>query len=75
MAGGTLDLGGFNHTMNSTTLGLTASSTLLLNGGSSTFANSSALTWSGTLDLADADSSAISFRLQIPAAQNDEPDV
>lgn len=54
MAGGTLNLGGFNHTMTGTTLGLTANSTIDFTGSSSvSFANSSALSWTGTLDLAN----------------------
>lgn len=53
LAGGTLDLGGNNHTMASTVLGLTSASTFLFDGGNATFGNSSAQTWSGVLDLAD----------------------
>jgi hypothetical protein len=52
LAGGTLDLGGFNHTMGSTTLGLTANSAIDFESISAlTLANSSALSWSGVLDL------------------------
>jgi fibronectin-binding autotransporter adhesin len=53
LAGGKLSLGSFNQA-NSGTLGLTASSSLYYAGATTlSFANSSALTWSGTLDLAD----------------------
>jgi hypothetical protein len=50
-----LDPGGFNHAMTATTLGLTAASTIDFSAGASEldFANSSALTWSGTLNLAN----------------------
>ena len=56
MAGGTLDPGGFNHAMGSTTLGLTAAGSAIdfVSGASELdFANSSALTWSGTLNIAN----------------------
>ena len=53
MNGGTLDLGGLNHAMTGTTLGLATGSTIDFGAGASitSFANSSALSWSGVLDL------------------------
>ena len=55
MGGGTLDPAGFHHVMASTTLGLTASSTIDFVAGASEldFANSSGLTWTGVLNLAN----------------------
>jgi autotransporter-associated beta strand protein len=56
--GGTVSLGGFNQAMGSSTLGLTASSAIDFTlGGSMSLANSSALTWTGTLDLLSYNSS------------------
>ena len=54
--GGNLDLGGFSHTMGSTTLGLTAASSINFSGSANviSFANSSGLNWGGNiLDLVD----------------------
>ena len=56
MAGGTVNLGGNAHFMTTSTLGMTASSTIdFTSGGDSQLelAKSSALTWTGTLDLAN----------------------
>jgi hypothetical protein len=61
LAGGTLTAGGFNQA-NTGTLGLTASSSLLFGATGTTalsFANSTGLTWSGTLDLADWQGNAV----------------
>jgi len=65
MGGGTLDPGGVNHTMSSTTLGLTANSALDFSSGATEldFANSSALTWTGVLNLANWDASSDKLRL------------
>ena len=59
MAGGTLDPDGFHHAMTSTTLGLTASSTIDFGAGASEvdLANSSALIWTGVLNLNNWDPS------------------
>jgi fibronectin-binding autotransporter adhesin len=67
LAGGILDPGGINQSMPSTTLGLTAStapSTIdFIAGGSEVdFANSSALTWVGTLNLLNWDPSIDKLR-------------
>jgi hypothetical protein len=53
LSGGTLNLGGLSQNMFSTTLGLTASSTIDFTSSASTLllANSSGLAWTGTLDL------------------------
>jgi len=53
MAGGRLDPGGFHHVMSSTTLGLTASSTIDFTSGQAEmdFANSSAVSWTPSLTL------------------------
>ena len=49
LAGGTLDMGSFNNTVK--TLAVTGNSTLALGSGNLTFANSSAVTWTGNLTL------------------------
>jgi len=53
MAGGTLDPDGFHHVMSSTTLGLTASSTIDFTSGAAEmdFANSSGVAWIAALTL------------------------
>jgi hypothetical protein len=55
MAGGTLDPDGFTHAMQNTTLSLTANSMIDYGAGPAEleFANSSSLSWSGVLDLAN----------------------
>src|ERR1017187_2701360 len=55
MSGGTFNPGGFSQAMAATTLGLTANSTIDFGAGASVlkFANSSSLTWSGVLNLAN----------------------
>jgi hypothetical protein len=57
MAGGTFNPGAFNQAMASATLSLTANSTIDFAAGASEldFANSSALTWTGVLNLANFD--------------------
>lgn len=57
--GGTFDPGGFDQAMASTTMSLTASSTIDFGAraSESRFANSSALTWTGILNLANWNSS------------------
>ena len=64
MAGGTLDPDGFDQAMQSTTLGLTASSTIDFSAGASEveLANSSALTWTGILNLVGFDTSVDALR-------------
>ena len=66
VAGGILNPGGFNQIMSSTTLGLTANSTLDYGAGASEvdFANSSGLTWTSgkILNLANWDSSIDKLR-------------
>jgi fibronectin-binding autotransporter adhesin len=65
MAGGTLNPDGFNQTMSSTTLGMTAGSKI--DYGSVTeemdFANSSALTWSGILNFVNFDTTVDKIRV------------
>ncbi len=70
MAGGILDPGGFHHAMSSTTLGLTADSTIDFGAGASEldFANSSALTWTGTLNLASWDPNVDKLRFGTDAS-------
>ncbi len=65
MNGGTLDPGNFNQAMSSTKLGLTAASTIDFGGGAIEldFANSSSLTWSGILNLANWDSTTDELRI------------
>ena len=55
MSGCTFNPGGFSQAMAATTLGLTANSTIDFGAGASAlkFANSSSLTWSGVLNLAN----------------------
>ncbi len=62
--GGVLDPGGFDHAMSYTTLGLTASSTIDFAAGASEvdFANSSAISWVGILNLANWNPSIIKVR-------------
>jgi fibronectin-binding autotransporter adhesin len=57
MNGGVLDPSSFNQALSSTKLGLTAASTIDFGGGNIEvdFANSSSLTWSGVLNLANWD--------------------
>ena len=64
MAGGTFNPGGFNQAMASTTLSLTANSMIDFGAGASEldFANSSALSWTGTLDLLHFDPSLDKLR-------------
>jgi len=64
MAGGTLDPGGLSHAMFSTTLGLTAASVIDFGAGPSEldFASSSSLTWAGTLNLTNWDSTKDKLR-------------
>jgi hypothetical protein len=66
LGGGTLNLGGFIHTMTGTTLAQTASSIIdFTSGGASSvsFANSSAQTWTGTLDLANWTAGVSTFQV------------
>jgi hypothetical protein len=66
LGGGTLNLGGFSHTMTGTTLAQTASSVIdFTSGGASSvsFANSSAQTWTGTLDLANWTAGVSTFQV------------
>jgi autotransporter-associated beta strand protein len=67
MNGGTMDPGGFNQAMASTTLGLTASSTIDFGAGASEldFANSAALTWTGVLNLANWNGSIDALRIGV----------
>jgi hypothetical protein len=70
LAGGTLSPGGFNHAMGSTTLGLTSSSTIDFTlGGTLSFADSSALTWSGVLDLVNYQQGDLQFDPGLTSAQ------
>lgn len=64
MAGGILDPGGFHHTIGSTTLGLAADSVIDFGAGPSEldFANGSSLTWTGTLNLTNWDSTKDTLR-------------
>jgi autotransporter-associated beta strand protein len=67
LGGGTVDPDGINQIMSSTTLGLTANSTLDYGSGASEVdtANSSALAWTGTLNLANWDASLDKLRIGI----------
>jgi len=64
LASGTLNPDGVNQIMSATTLGMTASSTIDYAAGASEvdFANSSALAWTGTLNLANWDPSVDKLR-------------
>lgn len=63
MAGGKLDLGGFSHSMGSTTLTLSVSSSMDFStaGSSAAFANSSGTTWTGELNLLNYSSDELRF--------------
>jgi fibronectin-binding autotransporter adhesin len=65
MNGGILDPTSFNQALSSTKLGLTAASTIDFGGGNIEvdFANSSSLTWSGVLNLANWDPSTDKLRI------------
>jgi fibronectin-binding autotransporter adhesin len=65
MNGGVLDPGAFNQALSSTKLGLTSASTINFGGGAIEldFADSSSLTWSGTLNLANWDSGTDKLRI------------
>jgi len=70
MNGGTLNPGGFNQIMSTTTLGLRASSTMDFGVGASEldFANSSALVWAGVLDLTNFSFSVDALRVGTTSA-------
>ena len=59
-----VDLGGFTHSMTTTTLGLTANSTIDFDVGPAEMdlADSSALSWTGTLNLANWDTGVDALR-------------